>query len=62
MASFYPFFHVALIHLTDDKPDVLRRQIRDSDVRILSETGEGNDAGNQRVTSRTRGVAGPSDM
>ncbi|MCF7701868.1 DUF6522 family protein [Loktanella sp. M215] len=36
------------------EPDGLRRKMRDGDVRILSETGEGDDAGRQRVTFWTK--------
>jgi len=43
-----------LAPLLEMEPDVLRRQMRDGDVRILSETGEGDDAGRQRVTFWTK--------
>ncbi|MFZ3584218.1 DUF6522 family protein [Loktanella sp. DJP18] len=43
-----------LAPLLEMEPDVLRTQMRDGDVRILSETGEGDDAGKQRVTFWTK--------
>ena len=43
-----------LAPLLEMEPDFLRRQLRNGDVRILSETGEGDDAGKQRVTFWTK--------
>ena len=39
-----------LAPLLEVVPEVLRAQMRNGEVRILSETGEGDDAGKQRVT------------
>lgn len=43
-----------LAPLLEIEPDVLRTQMRDGEVRILSETGEGGDAGRHRVTFWTK--------
>lgn len=40
----------ALASLLEMRPEDFRAQMRNGDVRILSETGEGEDTGNQRVT------------